>query len=299
MTDRELAGAERPAGARRHRAAPTLSIPRRIMQTWKTTTLPAKWVSSQIAIRHHMPHWKYTLLTDEDNLKFVARYFPDFLSYFKSFEYPIQRADAIRYMWLYVHGGVYLDLDIEIMKPLDELFIHSRSGEEKGDPAALEIYAVRSRIIRRTYTNAFMAAKPRSHIMLDCLEEMKKPYGTFYIGKHLKVVNSTGPNMFTRVLRKYRFHRFNNKNYTNDPIIYQLPSERIIPCSICSDMPCTVDGAYCKILGGTSWSEGDTEFLTYMYCKPKRWISYIAAAIIAIVIIVWLVKRRRSKQLEK
>ena len=100
----------------------TVKIPMNIMQTWKTNKLPDYWVASQKAIFKFMPHWKYTLMTDDDNYEFVTKYFPDFLKYFKAFEYPIQRADAIRYMWLYVHGGLYLDLDLEIVKCLDDIF---------------------------------------------------------------------------------------------------------------------------------------------------------------------------------
>src|SRR5437762_1813333 len=99
-----------------------MMIPRRIMQTWKTKNVPEHWKPSPLSIRQHMPDWEYTLMTDEDNRKFVAEHFPDFLPYYDRFPYPIQRADAIRYCWLYIHGGVYLDLDTVVQKSLEPLF---------------------------------------------------------------------------------------------------------------------------------------------------------------------------------
>src|SRR5438128_2739326 len=97
-------------------------IPRLIMQTWKTEEAPDKWSSSPASIDHYMPTWDYVLMTDELNLKFVKMHFPEYLDVYTSFPYNIQRADAIRYMWLYVNGGVYLDLDYELTEPLDSLF---------------------------------------------------------------------------------------------------------------------------------------------------------------------------------
>jgi mannosyltransferase OCH1-like enzyme len=86
-------------------------IPKLIMQTWKTNELPDKWKPTQLSINRYMSDWKYILMTDEMNRNFIIHHFPNFLPYYDAFPYPIQRADAIRYAWLYVHGGLYLDCD--------------------------------------------------------------------------------------------------------------------------------------------------------------------------------------------
>ena len=99
-----------------------ITIPKIIMQTWKNTDIPDKWKSSPASIRQYMPDWEYVLMTDDMNDQFVRTYFPDFYSHYVNFPYPIQRADAIRYMWLYKHGGIYMDMDFELIKPLDDLF---------------------------------------------------------------------------------------------------------------------------------------------------------------------------------
>jgi mannosyltransferase OCH1-like enzyme len=98
-----------------------LLIPKRIMQTWKTSDVPEKWKASPASIKQHMPDWQYTLMTDTMNRAFVEQHFSDFLPYYDGFKYPIQRADAIRYMWLYIHGGLYLDLDCELLESLEPL----------------------------------------------------------------------------------------------------------------------------------------------------------------------------------
>lgn len=267
----------------------TVKIPKELMQTWKTTTLPPKWAPSQRSIRTLMPSWNYTLMTDEDNLKFVETHFPDFVFFFKSFEYPIQRADAIRYMWLYVKGGLYIDLDLEIVKPLDDLFFEDK-----------DLYVVKSSIMPNVYTNAFMGAKPRLPIMLRCLEEMKAPYAYWHLGKHLKVVNSTGPNMFTKSIQKEIASSYDEDGtlVKRKLEVTELPGDLIIACSICDPKPCCTEGGYCRLLGGSSWSEGDTEFWTSIYCNRRELVVVfiLLVIIIAAVLIVYRKKLWRRNR---
>lgn len=59
-----------------------------------------------------LPCSTYHLWTDSSSRKFMATHYPSFLPTFDSYEYPIQRADAIRYFVLHRFGGIYMDLDV-------------------------------------------------------------------------------------------------------------------------------------------------------------------------------------------
>ena len=100
-----------------------MEIPKIIFQTWKTYDVPDNWKYGQKTVKEKNKDWKYVLLSDEDNLRIVKQHFPDFLPYFVNFKYNIQRADAIRYMILYLYGGVYLDLDYQALKPFGSIFL--------------------------------------------------------------------------------------------------------------------------------------------------------------------------------
>lgn len=257
----------------------TIKIPKIIMQTWKTKDIPRHW-RSRVSIQALMPDWKYYLMTDEDNLNFVKTYFPDFVSHFQMFEYPIQRADAIRYMWLYVNGGVYLDLDLELMKPLDDLFYEDK-----------DLYVVRSANVTNIYTNAFMGAKPKLRVMLQCLEFMTLPYKLWHVGKHLKVVNSTGPNMFTRAISSVK--DIAKLEGREDFEVKELPAHLIVACSVCDPKPCSTEGGYCKTLGGSSWSGTDTAFITRVYCN-RFYILTVLVIFIALIVFILFLKIRRA-----
>lgn len=242
-----------------------VKIPRIIMQTWKDHNIPKKWRESSQSIQEHMKDWKYVLMTDEDNRNFVKDHFPEFLSYYDGFEYNIQRVDAIRYMWLYIHGGIYMDLDFVVLKPLDDLF---------KDITNAEIYLVSSGNIGVYITNSFMAAKPKCKLWLDVIERMKKPLPWFYLGKHMRVMNTTGPIMLTHVVT--------NSSY---PYI-RLPKAKINPCSVC-DLRCPLGDTYLRPLEGSSWVGYDTAVYNYFMCNWKPVSIFVV--ILVVFILLWII----------
>lgn len=239
-----------------------VKIPKIIMQTWKNNNIPEKWKKSPESIAKIMPDWNYVLMTDHDNREFVKLHFPDFLSYYDSFTYNIQRADAIRYMWLYVHGGLYIDLDYEILKPLDELF------QQDSD-----LYLVASGNIGGYITNSFMAAKPKCTLWLDILERMKHNAPWYAFGKHLYVMSTTGPIMLTDTVRN------TNTAFT------MLPRVKITPCSVCN-IHCVADDAYVKQLPGSSWITYDTQIYTFFMCHWRKVILGILLIILILFILI-------------
>ena len=234
------------------------------MQTWKNHDIPEKWKESPESIRKHMPNWKYVLMTDEDNREFVRINFPDFLPYYDNFPHEIQKADAIRACWLYINGGIYMDLDFIVLKPLDPLFTSNN-----------DLYVVSSGNVSSTITNSFMASKPKNDIWLIYIEEMKKAAPFWSYGKHLTVMSTTGPFCFSRSIRKW------------DGVIGYLPSKSVMPCSVCNDA-CNVDNAYLKPLKGGSWNDWSSHFLNYFLCNWRYFVVGVIIIVITILIFILL-----------
>lgn len=61
---------------------------------------------------------------------------------YRSFPYNVQRWDTIRYMILYVYGGVYTDLDTECFKPIEPLLkdVMIGFGEEPRSIISTQVY---------------------------------------------------------------------------------------------------------------------------------------------------------------
>ena len=60
------------------------------------------------------PGWQYKFWTDDSARQFIAKEYSWFLQTFDAYQYPIQRADALRYFAVYHYGGVYADLDLQV-----------------------------------------------------------------------------------------------------------------------------------------------------------------------------------------
>lgn len=242
-----------------------VKIPKIIMQTWKDHNIPDKWKGSPKSIKKYMPDWKYVLMTDEDNRNFVKKYFPDFLKYYDRFPHNIQRCDVVRYCWLYIHGGLYMDLDFEVEHSLDELFTSD-----------VEVYLVSSSNVGSYLTNSFMASKPGCKLWLEMIEASKRKLPYYYIGKHMEVMNSSGPIMLTHVVKKSK-------------IVYgMLPSKLILPCSVCN-ISCNPEGAYMKQLEGSSWISYDTKFYNFFMCKWKQVVIFVIFLLLLLLIVIFII----------
>ena len=243
-----------------------VTIPKKIMQTWKTSEVPEKWKVSPLSIKEIMWDWGHILMNDIDNRAFVEEYFPDFLPYYDAFPYNIQRADAIRYCWLYIHGGIYMDLDFEVQVDLSSLFTSNN-----------DIYLVKSGNVGSYYTNSFMASKPRCKFWLEVIEEMKKPLPWYYMGKHVVVMNTTGPIMLSHVVKK------------SDVVIGNLPSKYIMPCSICN-INCSTCDSYLRPLEGSSWIGWDTSFYNFWLCNYRIVIAFLICLLL-IFLLAFLIRK--------
>lgn len=92
-----------------------------IIQTWKNNDIPEKYKPLVDKVKYLNPKCNYLFFTDSDIDIFIRSKFPQYYVYFKTLPYVIQKIDFFRYLAIYYYGGVYLDLDIDLHKPLDNL----------------------------------------------------------------------------------------------------------------------------------------------------------------------------------
>lgn len=134
------------------------AIPKRIFQTWKSKVeFPPKFLYWLSTFRQFNPNFEQIIWDDADNDRFIASHFDWFLSTYRGYPREIYRADAIRYFFLYTFGGIYADMDVECLKPLDGFLKRADVllGRMGNDPNHAH-----------SIPNAIMASKPRQEFWL-------------------------------------------------------------------------------------------------------------------------------------
>ena len=191
---------------------------------------------------------------------------------YKSFPYLIQKADAARLFLLKELGGVYLDMHFEILDNLDSLFTENTLFTGKNNAFFLP-----SPNIPFVFTNAFMAASPDATILdlyiTEIMDYLKKsPW--WHIGKHMVVMNSTGPLALTRAIQK-------TKN-----VVGYLPKSILAPCSVCNLDHCpSKSGQLMRQMQGKTWHSIDSTILDFIICN---WKILLLLLLFIIFIIIYL-----------
>ena len=238
-------------------------VPHIVMQTWKTEKVPDHWLPSPKSIKKHLPGWQYVLMTDKDNDNFVKNHFPQLLAWFRGLKYPIQRADVIRYLYLFVNGGLYIDLDIELIASPSELF------ENGGNLFLLKA----PRNFAGHYTNFFMASSKNNPFWMLVIEECLKPVEWWAILPHHVISQQTGLGALTRAANSWAH------------AIAILPQNSLVPCDYCTPNSCSKPYSYTNFLKGQSWNGIDTLAMNFLGCNPD-------IILVLIICIIWSFKRK-------
>jgi len=78
--------------------------------------------SEAIASCHQLhPKWTHITWTDEAGAAFLRQYYPALWTHYTNYPRTVQKANILRYAVLEHYGGVYLDMDITCLRPLDSL----------------------------------------------------------------------------------------------------------------------------------------------------------------------------------
>lgn len=133
-------------------------IPRRLHAFWGGPPMPGHLAGYLRKWRRMHPRWKFTLWTPENLPRLRNQDMFDDPEGWSPKSNPWQwRSDLARYEILHDRGGVYVDCDLEPLRPIDDLVDSDFIGRED-----------------RTYVNnAFMGCAPKSSWMADILDGLR------------------------------------------------------------------------------------------------------------------------------
>ena len=97
------------------------TLPKKLFQTHYDKNLIPQKVKDNI--KQYASDYEYRLLDDKDAIRFLKEEYGQLLvDTFNSIKGGAHRADLLRYCLLYRYGGVYVDIKMEFIKPLNEIF---------------------------------------------------------------------------------------------------------------------------------------------------------------------------------
>ena len=167
-------------------------IPRILHQIFfggQGAVLPSYRLYSETWRKNH-PGWDYQFWDVTRCRQLLERDYPSYLPMYDGYPHRIQRIDAVRYFILHRWGGVYVDMDIESLKPIDDLVAGSElllGGLSVG------------------YTNAVMGGAPGHMLWPHVFDMLRQRHRRFAwqaplwskMSMPMHVGYSTGPRMLS------------------------------------------------------------------------------------------------------
>lgn len=158
-------------------------IPKKLLQTYiSKEKVPQKVFDN---IQQFASDYEYTFFSNKEQYEFIKdNYDSSILDAYNNLQNLAHKSDVFRYCYLYKYGGVYLDIKIELIKPLNQIFNNNY------------VYTVLSSV-GGTICQGIIATPPKNKIFLKLIDYAKTlskniAYSTFTRDFYNKVSDDTG-----------------------------------------------------------------------------------------------------------
>ena len=185
-----------------------MNIPKIVHQTWKTQKMPDPISKCVASLRQLNPHWEHRFYTDDDWESLITECSLVDRESFLRFPTGIQRADIFRAVALYEKGGVYADVDLVAIRPLDSMIsaaVESGLIAEDTEMILATDHPVHSRVIYgggEVLMNNFMISVPRARFLELYLHRMMSSVAGGALSSR-EPVSTTGPVAITQLIDEY------------------------------------------------------------------------------------------------
>jgi hypothetical protein len=112
------------------------SVPKLLHQSWGEKPINARVKAWSDKCRMLHPDWQWVPWKNKDNRELVQKHYPWFLASYDALDTDIKRADAARNLYMHSFGGVYMDFDVECIRPFDSLF-ESKQDRDRPEPSTM------------------------------------------------------------------------------------------------------------------------------------------------------------------
>lgn len=174
-------------------------LPKIIHNMWlddNNRKMPDKYLVNLKTFKESNPDWK-TMFWDNNKIdELLLSHFSNYREKFWKLKRTIIKCDVARFMVLYIHGGIYIDLDFYCLKSLNELLV-------------FDILLFRE-IPEHEYRggqllNGFVGMAPFRKDCLDWLNEMFDNLNSDSPATDIFVMDTTGPRAMYEFFKDYDY----------------------------------------------------------------------------------------------
>mmetsp|Transcript_32999 Transcript_32999/g.72379 ORF Transcript_32999/g.72379 Transcript_32999/m.72379 type:complete len:299 (+) Transcript_32999:165-1061(+) len=186
-----------------------MEIPRQSFIIWKSPDLPKEALLFHNYWMKMEPNLTRRIVTDDECRSLAERYRCTrphlkgghcLVEPYDSFPLNVMRADTCRLLVIYFYGGIYMDLDVHWMRPIEDWFNFSASS------GILFGNETRRGYPNPGYCNWFFGARRGHRCIAITLDEIVERYrsvgGIINVSYEHFVHDHTGPNIFTVGMKK-------------------------------------------------------------------------------------------------
>lgn len=186
-------------------------IPRTLVQTAESRSLPDEIVEARRAMMEGNPDWTFLLFDAGDREDFILDAFgAGMLATYRSIDerYGAARADLFRYLYIYEKGGVYIDVKSRFDQPISQAigmgddFIVSQWRNGQGDDfPSFGLHRELKHVPGGEFQQWHVIAKPRHPFLEAVVDAVARNVATYGVWRHglgrTGVQRVTGPIAYT------------------------------------------------------------------------------------------------------
>lgn len=168
------------------------SIPPNIFQTHKSSDFVKNDGRLQKCVRSwdNIKGTEYHFYNDYQSKKFMEKYFPDMFDLYNNLPLPVMKADIWRYCVIYIFGGIYADVDTELLGDINIFFQENK-----------KLVLVPEN--QTHFCQWVFAAPPKSPILKAVIDLAFERIKTIDLHYEHFVHKATGPGVFTDGILQY------------------------------------------------------------------------------------------------
>jgi hypothetical protein len=174
----------------------SIKIPKRIIQTWKHKDLNPEFQKIVDVWKTNNPDYEYILFDDNECKEFIKDNFDrEILNTYNYIVPGAYKADLFRYCYLYINGGVYIDIDTLCIGKLDDFLLPNVEFI-----APIDLNSNPNEGYHNIF-NSFICSIPKHSILLECINKIVYNVKNDIIP--LSKLDFSGPGVLGRCVNKF------------------------------------------------------------------------------------------------